>query len=381
MSFSKHYVLAAGGTGGHMIPAYALARELVLRGHRVALIARALARRTRRGRPVARVELMAPVLRLPAGERQRALAAGGMATPDGPFRITQVPRYDMAAVLGRAGDGPVVVDRCIPQGLHVLDRPLVLIVGRGECEHPSHLRLPRGRQWDLLLIANPAAQWRPRARTLGARRIEAVGWLHDGSPTAPGEEAPGAAAPSPGPAGEGRGREIGSTRDRFRVLLIPSGSRQLVAQAAFQREINVLLRRLRALAGSALEVWQLEHWERSSFNRYVGVDRVVRANALERQALSEVDLAIGTPSYECALKVAASDVPMLVIPEPPREGEGAGDDFWGRHLGEAHTPDTLEASVRWMEGLVESRGRRAPMELGPSGVEAAARLIARFAEG
>ena len=38
MSFSKHFVLAAGGTGGHMIPAYALAKELVLRGHRVALI-------------------------------------------------------------------------------------------------------------------------------------------------------------------------------------------------------------------------------------------------------------------------------------------------------------------------------------------------------
>lgn len=38
MSFSKHYVLAAGGTGGHLIPAYALARELILRGHQVALI-------------------------------------------------------------------------------------------------------------------------------------------------------------------------------------------------------------------------------------------------------------------------------------------------------------------------------------------------------
>ena len=38
MSFSKHYVLAAGGTGGHMIPAYALGAELVQRGHRVALI-------------------------------------------------------------------------------------------------------------------------------------------------------------------------------------------------------------------------------------------------------------------------------------------------------------------------------------------------------
>ena len=35
---SRHYALAAGGTGGHMIPAYALARELIARGHRVMLI-------------------------------------------------------------------------------------------------------------------------------------------------------------------------------------------------------------------------------------------------------------------------------------------------------------------------------------------------------
>ena len=35
---SRHFVLAAGGTGGHMIPAHALAQELRARGHRVALI-------------------------------------------------------------------------------------------------------------------------------------------------------------------------------------------------------------------------------------------------------------------------------------------------------------------------------------------------------
>ena len=38
MSLSRHYVLAAGGTGGHMIPAHALAGELMRRGHRVALV-------------------------------------------------------------------------------------------------------------------------------------------------------------------------------------------------------------------------------------------------------------------------------------------------------------------------------------------------------
>ncbi|MBA3676966.1 MAG: undecaprenyldiphospho-muramoylpentapeptide beta-N-acetylglucosaminyltransferase [Sphingosinicella sp.] len=35
---SRHFVLAAGGTGGHMIPAHALAEELIDRGHKVSLI-------------------------------------------------------------------------------------------------------------------------------------------------------------------------------------------------------------------------------------------------------------------------------------------------------------------------------------------------------
>lgn len=35
---SRHYVLAAGGTGGHLIPAFALAIELDRRGHHVALV-------------------------------------------------------------------------------------------------------------------------------------------------------------------------------------------------------------------------------------------------------------------------------------------------------------------------------------------------------
>jgi UDP-N-acetylglucosamine--N-acetylmuramyl-(pentapeptide) pyrophosphoryl-undecaprenol N-acetylglucosamine transferase len=35
---SRHYVLAAGGTGGHLTPAFALANELERRGHHVALI-------------------------------------------------------------------------------------------------------------------------------------------------------------------------------------------------------------------------------------------------------------------------------------------------------------------------------------------------------
>jgi UDP-N-acetylglucosamine--N-acetylmuramyl-(pentapeptide) pyrophosphoryl-undecaprenol N-acetylglucosamine transferase len=38
MTIKRHFVLAAGGTGGHMVPAHALAEELIGRGHHVALI-------------------------------------------------------------------------------------------------------------------------------------------------------------------------------------------------------------------------------------------------------------------------------------------------------------------------------------------------------
>jgi len=38
MTVTRHFVLAAGGTGGHMVPAHALAAELMRRGHRVALV-------------------------------------------------------------------------------------------------------------------------------------------------------------------------------------------------------------------------------------------------------------------------------------------------------------------------------------------------------
>ena len=33
MTATRHFLLAAGGTGGHMLPAYALAGELIARGY------------------------------------------------------------------------------------------------------------------------------------------------------------------------------------------------------------------------------------------------------------------------------------------------------------------------------------------------------------
>jgi UDP-N-acetylglucosamine--N-acetylmuramyl-(pentapeptide) pyrophosphoryl-undecaprenol N-acetylglucosamine transferase len=61
MTWSRHFVLAAGGTGGHMIPAHALAEELMRRGHRVALVT------DERGARIPALFSGVPVHTLPAG--------------------------------------------------------------------------------------------------------------------------------------------------------------------------------------------------------------------------------------------------------------------------------------------------------------------------
>lgn len=58
---TRHYVLAAGGTGGHLIPAFALAAELERRGHRVELVT------DRRGAAIPGKPVTLPAHVLPAG--------------------------------------------------------------------------------------------------------------------------------------------------------------------------------------------------------------------------------------------------------------------------------------------------------------------------
>ena len=62
-SASRHFVLAAGGTGGHLIPAFALAVELERRGHHVALITDERGARLP-GKPAALVTHVLPAGRL-----------------------------------------------------------------------------------------------------------------------------------------------------------------------------------------------------------------------------------------------------------------------------------------------------------------------------
>ena len=97
MSISRHFVLAAGGTGGHMIPAHAVAQELMARGHHVALVT------DDRGAKIPGIFDKAQVHILPAG------------------RITGDPRSWLSGVKG------VLAGRAMARRLNEAFRPTAVV--------------------------------------------------------------------------------------------------------------------------------------------------------------------------------------------------------------------------------------------------------------
>jgi UDP-N-acetylglucosamine--N-acetylmuramyl-(pentapeptide) pyrophosphoryl-undecaprenol N-acetylglucosamine transferase len=168
MSISRHFVLAAGGTGGHMIPAHAVAQELMARGHHVALVT------DERGAKIPGIFESAQVHVMPAGRMTRnpaswpgavkAILAGRAMSRrlNETFRPTAVVGFGgypaMPALLGALADG-------IPTAIHeqnaVLGRVNRLLAGRVDAivtAYPDVERLKSRHAGKVHLIGNPVRE-------------------------------------------------------------------------------------------------------------------------------------------------------------------------------------------------------------------------------
>lgn len=168
MSISRHFVLAAGGTGGHMIPAYAVARELMARGHHVALVT------DERGAKIPEIFQDMQVHVLPAGRMQggplgwikgwRAIRAGREMARRlyDTFQPTAVVGFGgypaMPALLAALKDG-------IPTAVHEqnavlgrVNRYLARKVSAIATAYPDVQRLPDRYAGKVHLIGNPVRE-------------------------------------------------------------------------------------------------------------------------------------------------------------------------------------------------------------------------------
>jgi UDP-N-acetylglucosamine--N-acetylmuramyl-(pentapeptide) pyrophosphoryl-undecaprenol N-acetylglucosamine transferase len=143
---SRHYVLAAGGTGGHMIPAHALAAELMRRGHRVALVT------DQRGARIPDLFGGVPVHVLPAGR-----LAGG---PLGWFKAVR----------------SIVTGRAMASRLYETFRPAAVIGFGGYPALPALLAAQRDRIPTLIHEQNAVLG---RVNRLLAGKVDAIATAYD----------------------------------------------------------------------------------------------------------------------------------------------------------------------------------------------------------
>ncbi len=165
MILSRHYVLAAGGTGGHMIPAHALAEELMLRGHRVALVTDDRGARIPGLFENAQVHIL-PAGRLAGGPLGWLRAARAIMTGRA-MALRLYETFQPAAVIGFGGYPafPALLaarrDR-IPSLVHeqnaVLGRVNRLVAGRVDAIATAYNqveRLPASARDKVVLVGNP----------------------------------------------------------------------------------------------------------------------------------------------------------------------------------------------------------------------------------
>jgi UDP-N-acetylglucosamine--N-acetylmuramyl-(pentapeptide) pyrophosphoryl-undecaprenol N-acetylglucosamine transferase len=163
--FSLNYVLAAGGTGGHMMPAHALAEELMRRGHKVALIT------DERGARLPGLFKGVDVQILPAGRLGGGpigwMKAGRQILAGRRRALSLYRQFEPSAVVGFGGYPafPALLAaraRRIPTIIHeqnaVLGRVNRLVARRVDAiatAYPQVLRLPRGAADKVELVGNP----------------------------------------------------------------------------------------------------------------------------------------------------------------------------------------------------------------------------------
>ena len=263
-----------------------------------------------------------------------------------------VERHQMSARARALGAGLVVVDTAVVPELAAIAAPLALILRESPAGELARFRLAGRREWDLVLVPNPPDWWRPSPAAVGARRVEAVGWIYRPAP------------------------QRSATGGPPRVLVASGGGGTVETATRFGETVDLFIADLRRRMGMAVEIVQAIGPRAPQAGRLASADRTVDPGARLHDWFAAADLVVTTAGYNSTLELALLDVPVLFVPiGRTYDDQAERARRWAPALGGLLDPGDLATSVDWAASVLMARRRRPPAPLGPSGAAAAARLL------
>lgn len=248
--------------------------------------------------------------------------------------------------------GSLVLDTVMVPGVEQLGLPLALILRETPDAQLGRFELEGRRPWDLIVIANPEDHWMPGTARLAARRFAAAGWIYR-------------------PTGLRRGAVPAATT----VLVATGGGGTEQTARELYAQIDGVLAQVRRVA-PAFEVVQAIGPRAHGFGQLAQADRRLDPGGALNDLFREADIVISTAGYNSVLELATTDTPTLLVPIPRSiDDQAARARFWAPQLGQWLDSAQADKASNWLTGEVIARRRRAPVDLGPSGEEKAARAI------
>jgi UDP-N-acetylglucosamine:LPS N-acetylglucosamine transferase len=195
----------------------------------------------------------------------------------------------------------------------------------------------------------------PQTPVLHARCIVAVGWIYR----------------SPG-------LREGITTANPTVLVATGGGGTSETARALYATIDAMLARVRQQT-PPFKVVQAIGPRAMGFGRLAQADRIIDPEAALDLLFRDADLVISTAGYNSVLELAVTDTPTLLVPIPRSiDDQTARARFWGPFLGAWHDENAPSVATDWLSQQIASPIRRAPVALGPSGEDRAAKAILRL---
>lgn len=207
---------------------------------------------------------------------------------------------------------------------------------------------PQEKPFDISIIANPADHWLPPLTPRTTRRITPVGWIYRPTGTTPLTE-----TPTP------------------RLLIATGGGGTAETAAQLHETIGEILARLRSACPVPFRAEQAIGPRAATFGTVPGIDATLDPGGSLNLMFREACAVISTAGYNSVLELATTDTPTLLLPIPRSiDDQDARVRLWSPRLG----PPSGDP-IAWLAETLATRRRRPPVDLGPSGEDAAAAAI------